>query len=544
MKRIIFFNYILLIITVFCVSCNDGFLERKPLDRISSEDAWKDPVLMEAYVNDAYSRMPNGFNNYNWLHSLCDEGGQRGRADYQTFYTQGPTSTNLVPFPFWEPYYGIINRSNNLLDHVKDQTFDATVQPRVNRMIGEMKFLRAYSYSKLIALFGGVPLITKQLQLNDDLLVPRNTYDECVDFIVRELDEAAALLDVSYTGSNIGKATRGAALSIKARVLLYHASPLNNTANDRSRWQKAADAAKAVIDMGVYNLYPNYKEMFTVNALFNVEQIWLRLFNNKVRVEHSLEQWFFPNGSAGYCQPYPIHNATEFFEMKATGLLPKDDPAFDPQNPYVGRDPRFYDCISYDGAPWQGREIETFLPGGLDSPQSPSEPQNASPGGYYARKFIDESIIRPTSSTCSNAAYPYIRYGEVLLNYAEAMFYLGNEDECRKYLNIIRDRPSVQMPHITETGSKLEERLRNERYVELYYEDHRFFDIRRWRIAMQAANVQADRISITKDPVTGKKTYEVVKLVDRVFLEHHHVLPIPQGEIDKNPNLQQNPGYY
>ena len=543
MKRNIVFKYILLIITGFCISCNDNFLERKPLDKISEEDVFSDPTLMEAYVNDAYSRMPNGFNNYNWLHTLCDEAGQRGRDAYQAYYEGVLDGLNLVPFPFWEPYYGIINRSNNLLDHVKNQEFSSTIQPRVNRMMGEMKFLRAYSYSKLIALFGGVPLITQQMRLDDDLMITRNTYDECVDFIVKEMDEAAVLLDVSYTGSNAGRATKGAALAIKARVLLYHASPQNNPANDRSRWQKAADAAKAVIDMGVYKLYPDYKEMFTENALHNVEQIWVRLFNNRVRVENSIEQWFYPNGSAGYCQTFPIHNAVEHYEMKATGLLPKDDPAYDPQNPYVGRDPRFYYCISHDGAPWQDREIESFLPGGLDSNEGQFEPHNASYSGYYARKYINESILRPTSSTCGNSPYPFIRYGEVLLNYAEAMYYLGNEDECRKYLNMIRDRPSVQMPPITDTGAKLEERYRNERYVELYYEDHRFFDIRRWLIAMEAANVPSYRMYITKDLNTGKKTYEIVAIKERVFYPHHYLLPIPQGEIDKNPNLKQNTGY-
>jgi hypothetical protein len=542
MKHINIYKYFLIVIAYSFISCNDNFLELKPLDKISQEDVWNDPALMEAYVNDAYSRMPNGFNNYMWLHTLCDEAGQRGRSAYQSYYEGILVPTDLTPFPFWDPYYGIINRSNNLLDHVKDREFNAQDKQRVNRLIGEMKFLRAYSYSKLIALWGGVPLIKEQLQLDDDLLIARSTYDECVDFIVKELDEAAGLLDVTYSGANVGRATKGAALAIKSRVLLYAASPLNNPSNDKTKWQKAADAAKAVIDMNVYKLYPNYKETFT--TLHNVEQIWVRVFNNNIRLENSLEQWFYPNGQGGYCQTFPIHNATEHFEMKATGLLPKDDPAFDPQNPFVGRDPRFYDCILYDGAPFQNREIESFLPGGKDSNEGP-EGHNSSYSGYYARKFIDENIVKPVASVggIGSSPYPFIRYGEILLNYAEAMFYLGNEDECRKYLNIIRDRPSVQMPHVTDTGTKLEERLRNERYVELYYEDHRWFDIRRWRIAEEVGNIPAYRMYVTKDLQTGKKTYEVVVIKERVFHKHHYVLPIPQGEIDKNPNLVQNPGY-
>lgn len=531
---------ITILIVLFSISCDDSFLERQPLDKVSEEDVWKDPNLIQAYVNNAYAAMVNGFKNDYWPMCLSDEAYRRGRDTYHSINQGQLTSSNMVPLNYWPLYYGIITNCNIFMSKIEQMDYGTQVKSQIDRMTGEMKFLRAYSYLRLIALHGGVPLITKPFSLNDDFLVPRNTYNECLEFIVKELDEAASLLGTKYTGSDIGRATKGAALAMKSRILLYAASPLNNPNNDKSKWQKAADAAKEVIDLNVYELYPNYKDVFTIP--YNSEVIWVRPYNNKVKVEHSLEQWFYPNGSAGYGQCHPTHNATEFFEMKATGLLPKDDPAYDPLNPYTGRDPRFYDCILYDGAPWQGREIETFLPGGMDSNEG-NEGWNASLTAYYPRKFVDETVLRPTANNCGNSHWVYIRYGEILLNYAEAQFYLGNEDECRKYLNILRDRESVQMPHITDSGSKLEQRIRNERYVELFFEEHRFFDVRRWKIAMETDNIPAYKASITKDPATGKKTYEFTPFQERIFLERNYLVPIPQGEIDKNPKLEQNPGY-
>lgn len=519
-------------------SCNDSFLERQPLDKLSEEDVWKDANLMQAFVNNTYAKMVNGFNNDYWPMCLCDEAYRRGRATYHTINQGQLTPVNMVPLNYWKLYYTTITDCNIFLEKASNGKYGSS-QSLVDRMVGEMKFLRAYSYMRLIALHGGVPLITKPFGFQDDFLLERNTYNECVDFIVKELDEAADLLPLSYTGSDIGRATKGAALAIKSRTLLYAASPLYNDNGDKSKWEKAAAAAKAVIELNIYSLYPQYKDIFL--KPYNSEVIWDRPYNNQIKVEHSLEQWFYPNGSGGYGQCHPTHNATEFFEMKS-GLLPKDDPNFDPQNPYVDRDPRFYDCILYDGAPWQGREIETFLPGGADSNEG-NEGWNASLTGYYPRKFVDESIIKPTASNTGSSHWIYTRYGEILLNYAEAMFYLGNEEECRKYLNMIRDRESVKMPHITDSGLKLEQRIRNERYVELFFEEHRFFDVRRWKVAMETDNKPAYKVNILKDPVTGKKTYEYVSFQERIFYEQNYFVPIPQSEIDKNPKLKQNPNY-
>jgi len=294
------------------------------------------------------------------------------------------------------------------------------------------------------------------------------------------------------------------------------------------------------IDLNLYSLHPDYKETFTEVGNFNEEIIWEFVTNQglKYSSQYRIERKIFPNGSQGWGHPSPSQNLVDCYET-LNGLLPKDDPSYDPQDPWVNRDPRFYASILYDGAPWQDREIEVFLPGGADSNQG-NEGWNARWTGYYIRKYVDGSIIVPTNTNTSNPNWPYARYGEILLNYAEAQFYLGNEDITREYLNKIRSRPSVNMPDVTDTGMDLEKRIRNERRIELYCEEHRFFDMRRWKIATLDSLY---RMNVYKDPVTGVKTKFITGFMVLNLPERMYLTPIPQSEMEKNPLLEQNPGY-
>src|SRR5690606_20451627 len=197
----------------------------------------------------------------------------------------------------------------------------------------------------------------------------------------------------------------GAAMAVKSRALLYRASPLNNPQNDQQRWREAADAAKAIIDLGKYQLFPDYRTMFLEEQIYNNEMIWQRPYNQfdspeAVYVELSL----YPNGYNGFGQVHPLHNLVEDYET-TNGLLPKDDPEYDPQNPYTNRDPRFYASILCDGAPFQGREVETFLPGGLDSNEGPVSAWNATQPGYYQLKFANEKIVNPSSNNMSQTPW-------------------------------------------------------------------------------------------------------------------------------------------
>ncbi|HYH56067.1 MAG TPA: RagB/SusD family nutrient uptake outer membrane protein, partial [Anseongella sp.] len=357
-------------------SCDDSFLEKKPLDAVSEADVWVDVPLVEAYVNQTYATLRAGYwANSRWDISSDDGyGTEKGDAHLIQRGEVTPSNLGYLEDP-WEEHYATITNCNKFLEKMTGATLDilkAQDEAAVNRMIGEMQFLRAYSYFRLIAFYGGVPLITTPFKLGDDYLVERSSYDEVLDFVVSELDAAAELLPPSYSGADLGRVTQGAAMAIKSRALLYAASPLHNPANDKAKWQAAADAAKAVIDLERYSLYPDYKESFTEAGNFNEERIWEHVLNQDLLYsgEYRIERKMFPNGSAGWGHPSPTQNLVDCYEM-TSGLLPHDDPGYDPQNPYVNRDPRFYASILYNGAPWQGRSIEVFRPGGRDSPDGP-----------------------------------------------------------------------------------------------------------------------------------------------------------------------------
>ncbi|MCE6992459.1 RagB/SusD family nutrient uptake outer membrane protein [Dyadobacter sp. CY323] len=516
-------------------SCDESFLERQPLDKISEADVWSDEKLIEAFVNSCYN-VRHGFLVDYYMMPLSDEAYRRGRETYHLINRGELTPVNNTALDHWSNFYGIITNCNIFFRNIDKAPIG---EPVKSRMIGEVTFMRAYAYFRLISLYGGVPLITDVFELNDDFSVMRNSYAECSDFIVQELTKASELLPLTYTGANQGRATKGAALALKARALLYSASPLHNPSNDKVKWQAAAEAAKAVVDMNAYSLYPNYKSLFLTP--FNSEIIWSRQFRNNQKVEHSIDLHFFPNGSGGYGQVNPLHNLVDAFELK-TGKLPAEDPAYNPQSPYENRDPRFYDCILYDGAKWQNREVGSYLPGGPDSSEG-VEGWNASFTSYSVRKFVNESIGRPSATNLGNTPWVFIRYAEVLLNYAEAMYQLGDEKTAREYVNKVRSRESVQMPPVTETGANLLKRIQHERQIELVFEEHRFFDVRRWKIAMATDNEDAKKMVITRNAATGAKTYKVEVFQPRSFNERNHLIPIPQSEIERNAKLEQNPGY-
>jgi len=345
--------------------------------------------------------------------------------------------------------------------------------------------------------------------------------------------------DTSYAG----RVTKGAVMAIKARALLFYASPLNNPSNDLPGWRRAAEAAKDVIDLGKYGLYPDYKELFTAKGVYNEEVIWARPFDHILRREVYLERRLYPNGSMGHGHIPPIQNLVDDYEMNNGMKINEPGSGYDPQNPYVDRDPRFYATILYDGAPFLGRTLETFFPGGLDSFESMISSWNASETGYNLRKFITDEYEVDIGLGNANALWPWFRYGEVLLNYAEANYFLGNEGICRQYINMIRSRTSVNMPPVTESGQDLFDRLVNEWRIELAFEEHRFFDVRRWKIATTVLSVSHKRMYITKDTATSVKTYEVKEHLPAHFNEWNYLSPIPLEEIERNSLLEQNPGY-
>lgn len=529
------------------ISCDKDFLNITPKNSYTEAVVFDDPNLATAHVNYAYRLIPWGFIRPLQYARVSDEISGRGGGSSYWRILEGhatPTFTTLLNiwtpdgsynFSKWRP----IKQVNEFLEKTESSTIEESL---LNRLRAEAKTIRAYAYFRLASFYGGVPLITKPFKLDDDWKVARNSYDEIMSFVFKELDQAIPYLPLKYDNANNGRVTKGAAMAIKARALLFYASPLNNPGNDQSRWQDAADATKAVIDLNIYELYPNYKELFMEAEAWNQEIIWARPTNSDIDREARIEQLFYPNGWEGFGQVHPIQNLIDDFEMINGIKINEENSGYDPQNPYINRDPRFYYTILYNGAPFKERTIETFLPDGKDSPGGAVSSWNATETGYYPNKFITEEISGIGWET-SNPPWIWFRYGEILLNYAEIMYNLGHEDICRNYINMIRSRPSVNMPPITESGEALWERLVNERRIELVFEEHRFYDVRRWKIAEKVFSKDRNRMYIWKDPETGITTYEVKLLHTAHFPPHMYWAPIPQDEIDKNGLLEQNPGY-
>lgn len=541
MKKIISIIYIVLLAT----SCNK--LELKPLDKLSEADTWNDPTLVRLYVNATYNILQHGFQS-DLLAAASDEAYNiHGYGNLQVVQRGELSSDNVTSLSgkinYFNFAYSNIRNINIFFAKIDQVPSEDAFKAKIK---GEMKFLRAYLYANLIWRYGSVPLITGVFELNGDFSVTMATYDDCVKFIVQELDAAAEALPADQPDNMKGAASGNACMALKARVLLYAASDLNNPSHDNTKWQAAADAAEDLLTAG-YELQPDYQSVFLND---NKEIIFARYFTQSNNSEFLLQQG--RNGSDGWGSQNPSQNMVNAYEMAATGKLPyieqpdgsltvNTGSGYDPNDPYSGRDPRFDASIIHDGSVWAGRETESFH-GGADSPEGNSG-WNASLTSYYMKKFVVESI--PPSGSTVKPTNPWIlfRFAEILLNYAEARFELGDEPGAREYLNKVRSRLSVNMPPVTESGEALRERLQNERRVELAFEEHRFFDVRRWKIADKTENKPLLGMNIQK-AVNGTKTYNIVTVISRKFFDHQDLMPFPRSEVDKSQgSLIQNKDY-
>lgn len=537
---------IVLTISVIFTSCNN-ILDIEPKDRITG--IWTNEALVESYVHGMYNSLQHGFCEALWgsltdeLHDVHNNGGawiiQRGELTSDNISTLS-TTTTTPSFNKWGYAYARIRDINEFFQQIESSDFEDKIK---NRLKGEMKFIRAYLYSELLWRYGDVPLITQVFALDDDYTtVKKESYDKVVDFIVNELDEAAVLLSQSEIKK--GRATPDATLALKSRVLLYAASPLNNPSNDLTKWEKAAEAAEALIDK--YTLYHDYKNLFLED---NNEIIFGRYFTKSIN--HNINGLSGANSLYGGGHNHPAENIVMDYEMingelpysldASNNIIANPGSGYDPKNPYLNRDPRFYASILYDGCIFQDHEIETF-DGGIDSPLSSVLPWNATMTGYYLYKFIDPSkSVNLRTDDLSTNPWIFFRYGEILLNYAEAKFELGDEDAARKSINLIRAR--VNMPPVNSSGVDLRNKIRHERRIELAFEGHRFFDVRRWKILEEVSTKQILGMQIRKAQ-NGDKSYDIKVVAPVAYYEQHLKLPIPRTEIDKSGGaLIQNTGY-
>ncbi|MDQ3681831.1 MAG: RagB/SusD family nutrient uptake outer membrane protein [Bacteroidota bacterium] len=523
MKKLFYISAALLTL-LFVGACKKDLLDKLPLDAVSDQTVFASVENTALFVNFIYAGLPNGFaRGWYMLASAASDAENSYPWTPSHIYNRGEQTPSNSPDNNWTESYNQIKNCNVFFENIDKVPGNADL---IKRLKGEVHFLRAFYYAELHKRFGGVPLITKVLTLNDNFLEDRATAEQIVDFIVKELDEAAAVLPLKYSGIDKGRATKVAALALKGRVLLY-----------AGKFTESSTASKAAITEGEANghgLYSPYDKIFLDNN--NREVIFdKQLLAKNFSGQHDLFNTpvGYANGWGGTC---PTQNFVDAYEMKTTGK-PITDPAsgYDPTNPYAGRDLRFEKSVLYNGTMWKGRPVDT-KENGADKPNGNGD---ATKTGYYMRKFLDESVNAQSNLITGSQNWILIRLGEIYLNYAEAQLKLNNADEARTWVNKIRTRAA--MPNIP-AGEMTWERYMNERRVELSFEEHRFWDVRRWKVAEITENEPVFGMKITN--VGGVLTYTKYKWEDRKFDKtKHYLFPIPQSERDKNPNLSQNPGW-
>lgn len=574
MKNIIKKITILSTASLMMMSCSD-FLDVDPLDSFSEKVVFGNLETINGYVMQRYTNMKDPLDRYA-LRFACDEAwnnfnwyGQNGiQWGYMSPDYEGGCGS-------WFDYYPAIQNCNLFLDQIPQmetlKTNDNSTK-LIEQYIGEVTFLRAFYYADLISRYGGVPLSKTAFKLgmsDDEMYIARDSYDDCVTFVTDELSKAATALPVKYEDKYLGRATKGAALALKARVLLYAASELHNPGNaNPSKWLAAKKAIEDVIFLNedgtsdknkgskLYALDPDYAGLFK-NPL-SKEIIFEKVFSSEYG--HFFDQYNSPNGFTGWSETCINQGLVDDYEIASTGEIPNKETLYGNstygkeyeigETPWDGRDPRFYATIGCDGQQWKGREIEFYIykngGGGKDSSKGGVEEWNASKTGFYLRKFMTDNL-KVSFNDKSTVPWIYFRLGEMYLNYAEALYHTGDETGAQEYLEKIRNRarggnPNI-LPKITTTGEELMKAIQHERRIELAFEEHRFFDVRRWKIASVEETKGIWGVNVFKDKDSGKKSYKIQKLTDTYFNEANYYFAIPNSERQKNGKLDQNSGY-
>lgn len=538
-----FFSYIFLLAViagmVSCKKTNEDY----PLERLEEDvifDA-KDSVGTYArqFLNNIYSYLPNSFAGVGsnaLLEAGTDDAVYRYPGSTVEAYVNGSWTSWNMPDNVWSKYYTGIRRVNLFLAKVDIVPFKtAGLLPQLK---AEARFLRAMFYFELVKRWGGVPLLgDKTFGLNDNLDLPRNTYDECVQYIVSECDNIKTILvkENEMADGDFGRIPRSAAIALKGRTLLYAASTLNNPSGDAAKWQKAADAAKELMDLGTHSLYSNFINLFITRK--TTETILSYQSGTSSTLETNYGPIGYSGSGVGNGLMNPTQNLVDAFPMKNGKAITESGSGYDAQNPYANRDPRLAATVIYNGLTWLNRPVELY-DGGRDYAGSQT--------GYYMRKFLG-SFTTSTAYSATNHSAMIFRYAEILLNYAEALNEANAAPPEAAFvaLESIRVRAGLSPATIARTLNKDDFRklVRNERRIELAFEEHRFWDIRRWKTGADLLNNKILKgVAVTKTGTTYTYNYERPVLTT-VFTDRMYLYPIPVTEIEKSKALLQNTGW-
>ena len=558
-----FFRYVFVSMAVgsaftLC-SCND-FLDREEdsfIDKTATFDSYN---RTKQYLTYAYSLLPEGLNRFSGgalLGAATDDACFAIESSNIQQFNNGSWNALNNPDNVWNRYFAgiakcctLLENSNHInldisrLDPAKRVEYENNLKD-IRMWRAEAHFLRAYFNFELLKRYGPIPIIKSTLDINKDYSdTPRPTMKEVVEFIANDCDMAADSLELTpWRNMNdaFGRATKGAALALKSRLLLYAASPLYvdfgdideaNKPSDATLWKAAADAAKAVIDLNQYELAPAYDDLFK-NDFQNKEYIFVRRYPSNSDFEKSN----FPISYGGKGGTNPSQNLIDDYEMLDGTAFDWSDPV-KAAHPFENRDERLLATVLMNGVLFKGKRIATY-PGGADAMPNP----NATKTGYYLRKFLNENVNIQTGGGSDGHVVPLFRLAEIYLNYAEALNeYDPTNPDIAVYLNKIRGR--VSLPDVPSglTQEQMRTLIHHERRVELAFEEHRFWDVRRWKVASSTLGAPVKGVKITQDDA-GNFTYSPVQVEQRVFQPKMYWYPIPQSEVLKLHHWEQNKGW-
>lgn len=544
-KSCLYLMIVLIVIGNFsCKKSLDASLNVIPGNSLTNASVWTSTSTADVFLNTIYGYLPDGNNEYdpfdNWSdNSICGYSWVVSRTEaQQAIYTPATLSFDQLPYT-WSDLYRNIRACNVFITNVSASSLDTSYK---RLRIAETRFLRAFFYQELWMAYGGVPIITNPLDIStqgDSVFRARNTSDETFQFIDSEL--GAIAVDLPITAAESGRATMGAALTLKGWVELFD-----------HKFTESAATNMQVINMGVYSLFPDFGQLFMPGNNVNDEGIFYREYIPNVlggRCDSYLGPTFTKGGSeTSWGGVNPTQELVDDYDMDNGKPISDPTSGYNPQKPYVNREPRFYESIVYDGSYWYNDTIYTRQGIGSSNEIDLSDHNDATQTGYYQRKGLNDKITLGAdnwNNGTSGQNYYYFRYADVLLNYAEAQNEaIGPDASVYNAINQIRERAQIPdlPPGLSQEAMRTD--IRRERRVELAFEGKRYWDLIRWGIAGTNLNQQLHGIGITVNNGVLHYTPVTTPGGNHIFdASKNYLFPIPQSAIDQNKNLTQNPGY-
>jgi hypothetical protein len=560
------------VVILAMMGCKKGYLDIAPKNFLSDDAVWASTDNADLFLNDIYNQLPNINNETEHLDQYTDNSdvGVLWMSGYARIATAQVTPTNVPTGPWdmwtWSANYQKIRKCNLFIQKVAASGLPATYK---TKRIAEARFLRALLYHWIWMAYGGVPVITDVLDnvtQGDSIYRPRNTEQETFNFIDKELDTVSRILPATYGAADFGRPTSGAALTLKGWCELYEASPLRNPGGDVNRWKAASATCRQVMGLGVYSLVSDFAGLFLVGNNNSSESIFARQYGpnqGSTIIGKEGPTMNAAGAEVSWGNFQPTQELVDDFAMANGKAIGDAGSGYDAQHPYVGREDRFYKTILYDGAPWRTDTIYTRVGGNNSIDLGYASDKTHT--GYYARKRLDPSMDPGSyfSGICYQN-YMYFRYAEVLLNFAEAENEVnGPTSEVLAAVDSVRSRghlPTIEDTYGSVSQSQLRDIIRRERRVELCFEDKRWWDVLRWKIAEKmpdgsAGVLNRPEIGMVITGTTGSLTYTRTNVRNRIFLSKMYLMPVPQPVLDQNPAIQkqnggtdgwvngQNPGY-